>query len=160
MNTLSLYGKWDLHYDNKDYIVDVPSTLLKNLIDMNLLDDPYYRLNEYKAIDFLKKGMTLKRKFYLPERLINNKNYLVFEGIDTIASIYINNVLVKEVSDSHTTYRIPINEYSKVGINDLKVEITSPIEYLEKVFNENELFHSFAQANPYFPKIRKTKCMI
>ena len=158
MNTLSLYGKWDLHYNNKDYIVDVPSTLLKNLIDMNLLDDPYYRLNEYKAIEFLKKGMTLKRKFYLPERLINNKNYLVFEGIDTIASIYINNVLVKEVSDSHTTYRIPINEYSKVGINELKVEITSPIEYLKKEFNENELFHSFAQANPYFPKIRKTSC--
>ena len=158
MTTLELNGKWDLLYENREFQVNIPSTLLKNLIDLGLLEDPYFRLNEYKAIEFLKKDMILKRKFYIPNNLINNKNYLVFEGIDTIANIYINNTLVKSVSDSHTTYRIDLNPYIKEGINELRVEIKSPLKYLDEVFSDKEIFHSFAQADPRFPKIRKTSC--
>ena len=155
---IDLSGSWDLLYDNKNYVVNVPSTLLKNLIDLGLVEDPYYRLNEYKAVEFLKKNMSLKRKFFISKEALTNKNYLVFEGIDTIASIYINNKLIKEVSDSHTTYRISIDEYISLGMNELRVDIESPYSYLDREFKESELFHSFAQADSRFPKIRKCSC--
>ena len=152
---ISLNGKWTLSYDNKTYEVDVPSTLLKYLIDFGIVEDPYFGLNEHEVRKYLTKGMTLTRQFEVSEKMINSRNYIVFEGIDTIASIYINNKLIKEVSDFHTPYRLKIDDYINLGINELKVVFRSAYEYLDEVYDPNELFESFAQADYRFPKIRK-----
>ena len=145
-------------YDGNKYSANIPSTLLKNLMDLGILEDPYYRLNEFKAKEFSKKPVSFERTFYISKELLNNSNYLIFEGIDTIAKVFINDELILDASDSHRTYKIKIDDYIHLGDNDLKVDIESPYEYLDKHFDEKELFHSFAQADHRFPKIRKTSC--
>jgi len=156
---ITLNGSWDLAYDGKTYRSLVPGTLLKTLINQGIISNPYFGLNEAKTLDYLKKDCVYSRKFNLKESDIESDIYLVIEGIDTAADLYINEKLLSSIDDMHRSYEFKLKPpFIKLGVNRLKIVIHSAFSYLDKNFNPNELFSGFQEANYRFPKMRKAHC--
>ena len=58
---------------------------------------------------------------------------LVFEGVDTVASIYLNGTSLGEVANQHRSYRYEVQHLLKQGKNQLKVKFSSPIRYADRM---------------------------
>lgn len=110
--------------------VVVPGSVLSGLLQNKLLDDPYYRDNEYFTREMLRNDFTFVKKFNI--RKEKGKVYeLMCDGIDTIADIYINDKLVKKVDNMHVRYQIPCTDVLADGENIIHIYFHSPIIYIE-----------------------------
>jgi beta-mannosidase len=141
---VSLNGNWllsrtdgkafDTNKDIKRKVVScdvqIPGSVLSGLLQNQLLDDPYYRDNEYFTREMLRNDFTFVRKFNI-EKVEGNVYELMCDGIDTIADIYINDVLIQSVDNMHIRYQIPCTEVLVDGENTIRISIHSPITYVE-----------------------------
>lgn len=129
----SLNGIWNFKKLTGQYWYDVeiPGSVLKGLLKHKVIPDPYYRTNEYLVKDELRHDYVFVRHFDLDEEIINEECIeFVFDGIDTLAEIYLNDVFLVSSNNMHRTYRISCKEYLQAK-NELKIIIRSPITYIE-----------------------------
>ncbi len=128
----SLNGEWTLKDGNGlECPVDIPGSVLSAAVQHGILEDPYYRMNEYPTREFLRQDFEFCRTFSLEKR----QGYvyeLCCDGIDTVADIFINGILVKQVDNMHQRYRILCTGALKNGENTLRVHIHSAIRYIEE----------------------------
>lgn len=159
MDRISLNGIWKFSLNNEEYDdAVVPGSLLNDLINTNKIENPYFRTNEEKTREFLKNDCYYTRDFFLDEKVINSKKiYLYFEGLDTIADIYLNGVIIGFTKNMHRTYRFNITKYVKAGLNNIKVVFLSPTKYIEKKDNEYHLW-GMKECNRGFAYLRKSHC--
>ena len=128
----SLNGIWQLYIPHQEKTISgqVPGSVYNDLLNSRLIPDPFYRTNEYEVREWMRHDYHYSRTF------IYHKNYnhidLVCEGIDTIAKIYINNKLVSETNNMHRKYRFSLDSYIVQGENQIKIELSSPILYIEE----------------------------
>ncbi|WP_455716497.1 beta-mannosidase [Anaerosporobacter sp.] len=110
--------------------VQIPGSVLSGLLQNQLLEDPYYRDNEYFTREMLRNDFTFVRKFNIKKE--ERKVYeLMCDGIDTIADIYINDKLIKNVDNMHVRFQIPCADVLIDGENVIRIEFHSPIIYIE-----------------------------
>ncbi len=81
---------------------------------------------------------------------------LVFEGLDTIASIELNGDAVGETVNMHRTYRFDVRDQLREGTNDLVVTFSSPIKYADRASLEQG-YRPHVNFHPY-NSIRKMAC--
>ena len=127
-----LNGKWNLTFTMPDSdqliraVAAVPGNIEPVLVDLGLTEDYMpadyeYAMIKYEAVD----DWTYTTAFDaadLPEGWIRQ---LVFEGIDTIADIYLNEKQICTCNDMHMTYKIDVTDKLKEKDNQLKVVIRS-----------------------------------
>lgn len=156
---IDLNGEWYLNspkYSNLQ--ATIPGSVLSTLLAHHLIDDPYDRDNEAKVRQCLYDDYTLIRKFPLTQEQLTKHNYLFLDGVDTIAKIYINRVLVAELDDMLTRKRILLNNSILQPENEIQVEFTSPYRYIAD-YDDKGLFASYAVSEPKSPCIRKANYM-
>lgn len=129
---ITLDGEWRLaSADNSiECPVQVPGSVLAAATEQGMLDDPYYRMNEYPAREFLRQDFIFSRSFVF-ERREGYTYELCCDGIDTIADIFLNGVLLKSVDNMHLRDRIPCGDKLKDGGNELRIYIHSALNYIE-----------------------------
>lgn len=134
-----LNGNWQLQDESGEFLCDctVPGSVLSAMLDAHLIEDPYYRMNEYPTRELLKKYYSFTRSF-LVERQENLHYELVCDGIDTVADIYLNGEKIESVDNMHLQYRIPCGTWLKDGENRITVTIHSPIAYVDAYEAEPE----------------------
>jgi len=94
-----------------------------------IIEDPYYRLNERKVQWVDKKDWVYQCSFELsPDEFERQHHELRFEGLDTYASVYINDRLVLQSSNMHRCYTVDAKEYLIEGSNTLQILLESPIK--------------------------------
>lgn len=109
----------------------VPGNVHSDLLDHNLIEDPFYRANEKKLQWVGEKDWDYKTSFMVDEATMNRaSNTLVFEGLDTYAEVFLNGKLIVTADNMHRTWRADVKDHLKVGNNDLRINFTS-------VFKEN-----------------------
>lgn len=138
---------------------DVPCTVLGSLLKNKIIEDPYYRDNEEKAKKILEDDFTFINHFSLSEKQIHSPLFLCFDGICTVADIYINDVLISKTYDMHQRYKFKIDNNLLKTNNELKIEFKSSIQYVRNYPNEKGLFRSFAVTDPDSPKLRQSNAM-
>lgn len=127
----SLDGIWDLKFtlpDNKviSSRISIPSNIEPTLKELGLIDDYMPADNEYATTKFEAIDDWTYTTVFDAENI--NKNYiqqLVFEGIDTIAEIYLNDEKICDCENMHLTYKIDVTDKLKKRDNELKVIIRS-----------------------------------
>jgi len=113
----------------------------QSLIQSGELPDPFYGLNEHKFGWIEDHKWEFISKFQLTKEQINSANLeLEFPGIDTYASIYLNDSLILKSENNFKPYRSQIKKNVKPGINVLRVIFTPPILYHADRY-KNEKFH-------------------
>ncbi len=131
MRKISLNGQWKL-FDvetGAEYVAQVPGDIN---YDMYLNKDmpPMYVDENYKLYRFAEKDFTYQKTFVLSEEdLAYEHVYLVFQGIDTYAEIYVNDSLVGKTDNAFIGYKFDVKEFAKIGENTLTVKMQATMKY-------------------------------
>ncbi|MBE6611413.1 MAG: hypothetical protein E7632_02870 [Ruminococcaceae bacterium] len=127
---LTLDGSWKFSFtfDNKQYQAEAPvpgnvePVLQKlGLVDDYLPADSIYATEQFDTVD----DWTYTTTFDLPELAEGWKRELVFDGIDTIAEIYLNGEKLGDCENMHMQYRFDIADKCRSAGNELTVVIRS-----------------------------------
>jgi len=116
--------------DSRDWLpASVPGTVHTDLMANGLIEDPFYRLNERKVQWVDKKDWVYQCSFEIsPEEFERQHHELRFEGLDTYASVYINDIRVLQTNNMHRTYTVDVKEHLLEGTNTLRILLESPIK--------------------------------
>ena len=139
MKKTDLGGSWLMTgEDGRSCFAQVPGTVLSTLLEQGEIPDPFDGMNEQSVCAALDKTYTFERDFLLTgEDLLSPHLCLVFEGIDTLADIELNGVLLAHTENMHRTWRFPIRDKALEGANHLKITLYPAVRYVEKAAEEN-----------------------
>ena len=137
---ISLNGEWKVYDTEKEFELfgNVPGTIQGDLIEQNLMPHPYVGLNEKLFRKLENKTWVYEKTFFI-EKFEKKTYFLVFEGIDTVSEIYLNDIYLGKTENMFLTYRYDISSFLKEGENKVKVIIHSATEYAkqqEKIYGK------------------------
>lgn len=116
---------------NKWMSATVPGVVHTDLLNNKIIPDPWYGTNEKKIQWVENKNWVYKTSFKLTQGQINTSEInLVFEGLDTYATIFVNGKKIGEANNMFRAWQWQVKKWLKVGENTLKVVFYSPIEKL------------------------------
>lgn len=107
------------------YKAKVPGTIHTDLLSNNIIEDPFYSDNERKLYDISNCDWYYKNIFDF-DPVGDSKYELVFEGLDTITDIKLNDNVLGNTSNMFCEYRFDITEYLKKTENKLEIIFYSP----------------------------------
>ncbi len=171
MEVIKLNKDWTLKILGKDAALTkdgiqapVPGTVYGALLKEGLIEDPYYRDNELKVLPLMDNDFEYTTTFTVtPEMTEADALLLKFDGIDTLADIYVNGLLLGQTKNMHRSYEFdllhsdcgaPVN----VGENTLCVHIYSPTTYIA-IENQKCYTGGSGECMEGFPHLRKAHCM-
>eukprot|EP01084_Bolivina_argentea_P234945 395497_1 len=105
----------------------VPGVIYIDLMNADILDDPYYGWNSiYYQWVATNSTWTYSRDFTVTNNFFNSSKYiqLICDGLDTKADIYINNKLIFTNNNQFHRNWIELKQFDilKLGINSIKIE--------------------------------------
>lgn len=161
MEQIVLHDNWkmrDVRWE--EYIpAAVPGTVYSDLLAAGRMEDPYYRDNELKALEFMKQEYEYSLMFSVEDEILSKDRVLLhFDGIDTLADIYINGYLLGHVNNMHRIWEFDCKRYLTETNNALKVIFHSPTIYIKEKYKEHRL-DGTSDAMRGFPYLRKAHCM-
>ncbi len=161
MNYL-LNDGWKVTFDGENWFdCAVPCSMYSILLKNGLMDDPFYRENEWEALK-LSYGKALFIKHFNADKSVINKESIIleFEGVDTIAEITLNSTTLGLINNMHRSYSFDVRESIQEGENILAVKLYSSLSYIEE---ESKKRHSWAvspeQCIPGYQYLRKAHYM-
>ncbi|MFV2050473.1 beta-mannosidase [Metabacillus sp. YM-086] len=157
MKILTLNGKWEFKNSSEEKWLEgvVPGSLLADLYRLNIIDDPYYRDNEDNLYELFNNDYVYRKNFSLKEQDLKGlKALLRFEGIDTIADIFLNDHHIGQTFNMHRTYEYSVEKYLFQGSNELVVKLKSPLKHIHNKQQEIPLY-GIPMAVPGYTHIRK-----
>lgn len=171
MKTINLNDNWTLTvlgenvYNIPETPIEtkVPSTVYGTLLEKNLIPDPFYRDNELTATKLMENDFAYETDFTLcDEALKADRLFLRFEGIDTLADIYLNGKHLGSANNMNRVWEYDITAEVMDNPTDtiyhLKVVLHSPTRFIREE-NEKCPVGGSSDAMPGFPHIRKAACM-
>lgn len=143
IQSLAGIWQWQKADDPAEYKGTVPGTLLSDMLDCGLIEDPYWRCNEYPVRELMGQDYQYHRSFMVTaEDLQCDCAELVCDGLDTIASVYLNDVLIAQTDDMHRIYRIPAGTYLHSGENHIRIRFASPLQFVRAEDAGNDIFYA------------------
>lgn len=111
----------------------VPGTIHTDLFLNKQIQDPFDGNNENQLQWIEEQYWVYQTKFSVSKKELTAQNKeLVFYGLDTDASVYLNDSLVLEANNMFRTWRIPIQKLLREGNNTLRVEFESSVQKAKK----------------------------
>ncbi len=115
---------------NKKYSATVPGTIHTDLAANKLIDDPFYADNELGLQWISDCDWEYETTFNIPKNFDPNAPIaLVFDGLDTVADIYINEQSVGKTCNMFRSYRFDIGPHLTTAKNVLRIRFSSPVRY-------------------------------
>lgn len=116
--------KWTFHKQNdtKKNKATVPGTIHTDLFENQLIPDPFLGTNEKQLQGIENENWEYETKFQLSKSELKNENIdLIFEGLDTYATIYLNGKLLLKTDNMFRTWQTSVKNNLKIGENQLKI---------------------------------------
>lgn len=113
---------------NKQFPAKVPGTIHTDLLNNKLIEDPFYSDNELRMGWISECDWVYETKFDFKTDIKNNID-LIFEGLDTICEIYLNDVKLGGSDNMFIKYRYNIKNLIKSSGNVLRIIFKSPVKY-------------------------------
>ena len=107
MLLIDLNGKWQVKRTDESNWLDavVPGSVYNDLLQAELIEDPFYRDNEYKSFEISKFDFEYKKCFIAEESVLEkDKIVLLCEGLDTLCEIFINGIRIISTDNMHRIY--------------------------------------------------------
>lgn len=138
-----------------------PETVFEALIKNDIIEDPFYGLNEQKVQWVYERTWIYETEFVLSEDFYSNPQILLrFYGLDTVADIELNDHLISSVKNMFRTYDFNVRPYLKRKSNRLRISFHSPskrAENLIKQYGVNLNTGEESRALPGIPYLRKAQ---
>lgn len=126
---------------------EVPGDINNDLLKAGIIENPYYETNSVKSEWVTNRWWVYKTVFTLEKKDKGMRYFLVFEGIDYKAHIFLNDVKIAEHTGMCVPCRIDISNFcSAESVNNLRVVIESApdemgqVGYTSKTFTQKSRF--------------------
>ncbi|MCD8398380.1 MAG: glycoside hydrolase family 2 protein [Lachnospiraceae bacterium] len=141
----------------------VPGTVYTDLLREGRMEDPFWKDNEDQALRLMDKDYEYVTEFDCPQELFACERVLLhFDGVDTIADVYLNGQLLGSPCNMHRIWEYEVKgglrEYLKEDGNELRVVLHSPTKYIAEAYKERPT-RGTEDAMDGFVHIRKAHCM-
>ncbi len=161
MERQSLNSGWKMRQVGwQDFIpAVVPGSVYGDLLAAGKMEDPYYKDNEMKALALMDYDYEYVMSFEpSKEILASDRAVLRFNGVDTLADIYLNDVLLDCVDNMHRTWDYEVLDMIKEGANSIRIVLHSPTKFIKEAYEKDPADGS-EDAMQGFPLLRKAHCM-
>ncbi len=143
MKNLELDGEWKLTWTAPGEKLDfqkanwieasVPGEVHLDLYRAGKIPDPYFGINFMKCQWMEKTDFWYRKEFSLPADFIDNKMILRFEGLDTFATIWVNDKCVDHTRNMFIHHELDISGLLNGDRNNtITVRLSGPISFVEK----------------------------
>lgn len=132
---IDLNGNWQMKDVKSNQWIEtiVPGDMYNDLLVNEVIEDPFYRENEYDALELSKHDYEYERDFQVNKEIFNcDQVYLTCHGLDTLCTITVNDELVGKTDNMHRLYEWDIKRILKEGMNKIHLYFASPIKYVEE----------------------------
>lgn len=104
----------------------VPGCVHRDLLRHGLIPDPFFGTNELDVQWVEQHDWEYRAPIRVPATLLAGENLdLVCDGLDTLATIFINDRVVTRSDNMFTPLRIPVRRFLRAGRNDLRIRFAS-----------------------------------
>ncbi len=131
MKTIELLDNWTFRqkYQGEWKLAQVPGCIHTDLMQNNVIEDPFFRDNETDVQWIGYKKWEYRTKFEVDAEFLQHDAIdLIFEGLDTFCDVYLNERLLLSADNMFHTWRLHVKEELKKGKNTLRLVFDSPIE--------------------------------
>ena len=140
MIKLQLHENWQLCNVRKlDWVpAQVPGDIYAAFFMAGKMSDPFFEDNEYQAKALMEEDYEYRTVFTYERAKFENCQEIIlrFEGIDTIADIYLNGCCLGKADNMHRVWKFPVRELLENGENVLRVIIRSPLKFMAEAFQK------------------------
>ena len=158
---VDLSGEWRLSGEGfPEVAMPVPGDVHSALHKAGLIPDPYYGRNEYKLRHLAEKDWVLTRSFDLAATG-EGCWYLDIDYLDTVATVYLNDVEVLKAQNCFRRYRPNVTHAVRAGQNSLKIVIHSSVAEGARRQAQQPFFVPHHEGNSPIPNgnmLRKAQC--
>ena len=130
VSEIKLHDDWNFKnsQDTSWNPASVPGTVHTDLLSLEIIKDPYYRLNEHNLQWIDKADWQYQSVFFISTKDMAQQYIEIdFSGLDTYCKIYVNDSLVLETDNMFRNYVVDIKPFIKEGDNVLLIHFESPI---------------------------------
>ena len=161
--TLTVIGQNVYNIPETPIGTTVPSSVYSTLLEKNLIPDPFVRDNELQATKLMDNDFAYETVFTLSdEERAGDRILLRFEGIDTLADVYLNDQKIGTAENMNRVYEYDITALvsgdDKSAQYVLKVVLHSPTKFIKEAYEKDPIGGS-SDAMDGFPHLRKAACM-
>ncbi len=137
----------------------VPGSVYLDLLKNGRIEDPFYRDNELKTLPLIDRDYEYRTVFQVPAELWECGAVLLrFDGIDTLAAIYLNGAYLADTDNMHRIWEFSVKERLQEGENELRIVLHSPTQFIAKSYAEDPI-EGDANGMKGMPRLRKAHCM-
>ncbi|NYH52778.1 beta-mannosidase [Nocardiopsis arvandica] len=134
----------------------VPGSTHLDLLAAGLIPEPYLDTNETELAWMHRVGWRYSLTFEAEAPGAGERVDLAFDGLDTVATVELNGVVLGTTANMHRGYRFDVREVLRAGANELAVSFRPALEYAEEVREELGA-RPHVNAHP-FNMVRKMAC--
>lgn len=151
---------WELITEDREvFRTKIPGSVYSTLFEHGKIEDPYWRDNEEKVLDLSEKNYEYHLRFDVDEELYRKPVIILkFEGIDTLADIYLNGIFLGHAENMHRRWEYNVGGCLKQKENELKVMLYSPVRCIRERNHECRC-DGAPESMQGFPHLRKAHCM-
>lgn len=100
----------------------IPGDVHSALLEHGVIDDPYYRDNEF-AVDWVNQtSWQISREVHIDQAMLASNTLLMLEGVDCVAVVRLNKQIVGSVDNQFVRYAFDISNVVVDGKNTLEIE--------------------------------------
>ncbi|HMI63362.1 MAG TPA: glycoside hydrolase family 2 protein [Puia sp.] len=124
----NLHWKFRKGSDTAWLPASVPGTVHTDLLANGKITDPFYRNNE-KSLQWIERSDWEYMTEFRIDRSILAKDRvdLKFDGLDTYADVFLNGEKIVQANNMFRSWKLPVKEKLKTGLNQLRIYFHSPI---------------------------------
>ena len=106
----------------------IPGTIHTDLLKNGIIQDPFYGCNE-KELQWIGDSDWVYQTTFVPsDNLMQGRQIeLVFEGLDTYATVWLNDKLLFEADNMFRTWKVDVKPLLKAGQNKLRLRFASAL---------------------------------
>lgn len=155
-----IINDWKMTYGEYSGLAcQAPASMYSVLLEKGLIKDPYYGLNELEATPLSDKGCVFEAQLTIDKALLDREHVeLVFLGLDTLCSIFVNGKLLAKTKNMHRRYIFDIKKLISVGKNEIRLEFDSPVKYFKEM-NDKHFLQTNGDTIPGAVHLRKALYM-
>lgn len=135
---------------------EVPGSTHVDLLRAGLIPDPYLDRNEAALEWMWRCSWRYASEFAATPATEGERVDLVFDGLDTVATVRLNGTEIAHTKNMHRSYRFDVRALIEGGANSLEVDFASALEYATGVQDEIG-FRPSPYPHPYHA-VRKMAC--
>ena len=126
---------WTMHADGHPdrYSAIVPGATYTDLMRAGKIPNPYYRENNGQVQWVAEKNWIYERTFDVPEEMLGKPHVeLQCHGLDTLATVWINEQRVGRADNMFRAWRFDVKKHLHVGRNTIRIKFDTLEPYVEK----------------------------